>query len=774
MWRRKWFIIFGLIAGTVLGALYFSQQNPVYESSARILVMRESPAMPVLDMQFQMAYQQAALSTQAAIIRSPVIVQRAIEGDVEPVDEDLQKLVESIDEELGKSGDEVDDVEETEVPLRRLDSLASLRDGNPVNTILKSLSAEASRDSNDLMDLSFRSEDPEDCQSILSAVIRSYKAHLKGARDSVTQQTVQLIKRAKGELTNELENRQKEYQKFRSEFGYLIFQDGEGANLHHRRMQESEVARSAITRSRIQLESQLATLHQAFEEGAVDEALLLLAADTDFEREAGFRMQAESLEAKLLPLQVEELRLTQQYGADHPDVLAVRQRIQLTREILKANQDLQGVPEEDPLTREELIRMHLGKLQRQLVMLDLEEKQLDANFITEQDAARDLEKIEVQESTLREAIGRTQRLYDVVIKRLEEVSLADDLGGYDASVISAPTLGYQVEPNLARIMFVSLMLGFMGGFGLAYLSEMSDKTFRSADDIQRCLEAPLVGHIPEFDHKKALKQSKGSALDPTLVAHHRPRSALAESYRGVRTALYFSTRGMGHQVVQVTSPTPGDGKTTLTANLAVAMAQSNRQVLLIDTDFRRSRIHQLFGIERNLGLSSVIRGETQVDDVVQSVGIDNLHVMTAGPVTGNPSELLTSPEFGELIEIVRQKYEFVVIDSPPMLAVTDPSAVAARVDGVLLTLRITKHSRGTTMRSVDLLKSLNVNILGVVVNGVTGSGAGYGANRYYGYGYAYGSGYNYGTYGANGANKYYADDRSDVAAERGSTTRSRR
>ena len=188
----------------------------------------------------------------------------------------------------------------------------------------------------------------------------------------------------------------------------------------------------------------------------------------------------------------------------------------------------------------------------------------------------------------------------------------------------------------------------------------------------------------------------------------------------MRTALYFSTQGERPQGHQVTSPNMGDGKSTLAANLAVSIAQSGKRVILVDADLRRPRMHKLFGVRPAAAWRSVIAGRRRAGRRRSATtGIPGLSVLPCGPLPPNPAELLTSPRFKELLEELRDQYDFVLVDTPPLLAVTDPCVVAPRVDGVVLTIRISKNGRPAPSAPARSSATLGVNVLGVVVNGVT-------------------------------------------------------
>lgn len=199
-------------------------------------------------------------------------------------------------------------------------------------------------------------------------------------------------------------------------------------------------------------------------------------------------------------------------------------------------------------------------------------------------------------------------------------------------------------------------------------------------------------------------------------------------FRALRSELCFGTdSGERRKVLQITSPSPGDGKSVIAANLAVSLAQSCRNVLLVDCDLRRPAQHDLFQLNGQEGLSTLLEGESELPDAVQSTAVEGLWVLPCGPRPSNPAELLTSPRFSEFLELARSKYDYVLLDSAPLLSVSDPASIAPRADGVLLVLRLTKDARTLAVDAQQKLDAVNARTLGVVVNCVDRKGL-----RFYG------------------------------------------
>jgi capsular exopolysaccharide synthesis family protein len=282
------------------------------------------------------------------------------------------------------------------------------------------------------------------------------------------------------------------------------------------------------------------------------------------------------------------------------------------------------------------------------------------------------------------------------------------------------------------------------------------------------LSLPLLADVPPIRGGKKVVAGSPSAngkrhgeIDERVVCHYRPKSREAEAIRGLRTALCFSTCRGGQKVIQVASPNMGDGKTTISSNLAVSLAQSGKKVLLVDADMRRPMLATIFGIESSaVGLSCVIVGGVKWTDAIRDVGIANLSILPAGATPPNPAELLLSPGFEQFLAAVREQYDYVLIDSPPVLAVSDATVIAARTDGVVLTIRVTTNAAPSALQAKRMLDSVDAKTLGIIVNGFQ-------KDRNYGYG-CYGRGergYGYGYRNAsykNGNSHYYPEDNDSV------------
>jgi capsular exopolysaccharide synthesis family protein len=289
-------------------------------------------------------------------------------------------------------------------------------------------------------------------------------------------------------------------------------------------------------------------------------------------------------------------------------------------------------------------------------------------------------------------------------------------------------------------MLLGLIVGLALGIGLAFFLEYLDNTIKVPDDIKERLKIPYLGPVPvlamaEADNPGG-KPGKGGTRNRNpmedLITIGSPKSTASESYRGLRTSILFSAADVPPKVILITSAAPSEGKTITSANVAVTMAQAGNRILLIDCDMRRPRMHRVFNVPRDRGLSNILAGTCSIDEAILQTTIPGVDIIPSGPVPPNPSEMLGSQSMFKIIEALRGRYDRIIIDSPPITAVTDAVIISRWVDGVLLVIRAGETHREIIKNGIGLLQSANAHILGAILNGVD-----MGRDSYYYYQYYY-------------------------------------
>ncbi|MEN8149975.1 MAG: polysaccharide biosynthesis tyrosine autokinase, partial [Planctomycetota bacterium] len=283
-----------------------------------------------------------------------------------------------------------------------------------------------------------------------------------------------------------------------------------------------------------------------------------------------------------------------------------------------------------------------------------------------------------------------------------------------------------VHPNTMLIIVLTAFAALVLAFGSVFLVEFFDDTIKTKDDFDRYVKVPDLGFIPRISEKE-YKRRDTAVLE-------KPRSSVAEAFRSLRTGILFSRRDEEIQCFLVSSAGPGEGKTTVATNLAITMAEAGRgKVLVIDADLRKARLHTALGIENGPGLTNCLVGSATLEETVRPTPIENLYALTSGPNPPNPAELLGGHRMAEILETARGEYGKIIIDTPPLVAVTDTSLLAPLVQGIFLVVSMGKTSWRLIERARQSLSAVGEEVTGGIVNDVRSSHRGYG----YGYGYTY-------------------------------------
>lgn len=344
----------------------------------------------------------------------------------------------------------------------------------------------------------------------------------------------------------------------------------------------------------------------------------------------------------------------------------------------------------------------------------------------------DLQGRSIQYTILKRETDTNRQLYDGLLQRLKEVGVAGGADTNNVSVVDkAEVPNHKFKPSLRFNALIAALIGLFGGIGLAFLFEHLDDTVKQPEDLERLLGIATLGVIPLIrgGGKDRDKDSAGLALS----AIEDPRSAFAEAYRSVRTALQFSTADGAPRVLMLTSTSAGEGKSTSALSLGIHFAQAGKRVLLVDADLRNPSLHRTLEIENTQGLTNVLAGEAQAYAVTKPTTVSNLFIMPTGPLPPNPAELLSGAKMLALINLAAEKFDHVIIDGPPVLGLADALVLGNLAEATILVVEAGITRRGFAQNAIKRLRSSHTRLLGGILVKVDARGNAYGYHQNYYY-----------------------------------------
>ncbi|MDX8403354.1 MAG: polysaccharide biosynthesis tyrosine autokinase [Mariprofundaceae bacterium] len=464
----------------------------------------------------------------------------------------------------------------------------------------------------------------------------------------------------------------------------------------------------------------------------------------------------DELNKRLVEMALKRTELATNFTDEHPHIIELRQQAS------------------------DILTSMVSELDKQVSLTKRRMQDLQASMDAAERKYQGLPEQALELQRLNRTVRINEELFDLLEKKYQEVLIREAEKVQEVTLVRPAMLSYtRINPvRTAQTAMAGFILGLVLGLIIALILESMDTSVGTIEEVESFLEVPVIGFVPHLAHDEAMELFSGEEMLVTsghelerqirLISHFSPPSTISESYRSLRTNLLFSQTG-DHRVILISSATVKEGKSTIAANLAVVVAQQGARVLLIDADMRKPMQHHTFGLKRDPGLSEcllgqfdwqdatkrfsdVMLGDMGIDQALFTPGLDQLDILTCGRVSANPPDLLAAPAMEKILEEVRQEYDMVLIDMPPMLHTTDATILASKVDGVLLVYHIGSVVRGALKRVKSNIESVGGTVLGVVLNGVRGEISAdystYKMNRYYAYSYGEGEILRKGAFGA--------------------------
>ena len=719
--RQRWVILGAMSLGLALGSLYWSKARVWFESSAKILVSQRDPNLASSanpGAQSDNMVEQDVLANHMEVVRSRRIVEGALKRH------SISELPSITSQLEGTEKDSADYI---------IDHLKLSRGGKGTAKDARSLS------------ISFEHTDADDARLVLEAIVVEYQLFLGEQLSRAMSEANTLVKDARDNLESELEKVQQEYITARQN-APVLFQGEDSSNVYleqYRRLHEElltldiqesssasrlEKAKAVLAKKAEGREITIADL------GIIDtDSLSRLgifagmqsnaAKGTVFLSDQSDRQEQARLVAALVEKQVELRRLEAELGARHPDVINLKDEIEFKKEKIEERESALAPGMADvELTPEGLLSAYIAFLENDVTAIAERRNELALLKDDAEKQARVLVEYELKEGIIKSRVDRTQTLFDGLVEQLRGLDLASGMHGYIHELLESPRKGEKVWPSLAMCGIGGIMLGLVGGLFASVMIDQLDTRFRTSSEIDSAIGLPILTRVGGFKTDGAFP----------IVADNSPEG---ESFRILRTLLLTDIRSGQLRVISATSPLPGDGKTTILANIAASFAKLNMSVVLIEADMRRPTFHKRFNVPDERGLSDVLKGKCSLDDVLIPSGVQNLTLMTSGSGAADPSELLQHEVFDELLVSLKERFQLVIVDVGPVLAVSDPVIVAQKSDGMLLVVRSSNDTRQQVIDAVETLRSANAKMLGCIVN-TYGSGHEFERRGYYGYYYS--------------------------------------
>lgn len=601
-----------------------------------------------------------------------------------------EKLTLLIDDLRGETGDRVRiDI----VPFR-----------TAVNVMRENITAEENPKQTNIIKLSYKDTDPELARDVVNNLVQSYLEQTISFKAEEADRTVQFLEQQLEKVKQDLELAERNLEAFKRATGVIQLDTEVEALIQ--KLSDTEKERAGITIQKKQAEFSLDSLKDA---ASRDEAYSPVV----------FRQDPliAGMAGKMADLEIQKQALLNEYTITHPLVKTVQEQINELQKKIRTTYDTSLrnlVKQEEDFTRQ--LGIYEGRM-----------KKLPS---TERELARLTRFFKVNAD-----------IYTFLLQKREETNIAKASTISNIDIVD-PAVAPEdpIKPKIPLYLILGFLSAGMFGMFAAFIKDYLDNTIKDADIVKRELDIPilaLIPHIPESE------EGGDNEKHASLITHYEPKSSISEAFRSLRTSIHFSGISKKRQVMMVTSSLPYEGKSTIIGNLSIILSQTGAKVLLLDCDLRRPSMHKLYGHTKAPGLTELLAGDTNIEAIIHNTQIPGLDFISAGTTPPNPAELLGSDKMKNMLQAFREQYDVVLLDAPPVLAVTDALLLSSMTDMVFMVVELGRVPIKAAAHAREMLQSVGAPLAGVVLNDKSKEGLqkyGYYGEKYYRYGYYYGYG----------------------------------
>ena len=695
LYKRRWVALPVFLIAFVAIAVNSLRETPIYQARAQLLIEKDGPNVARLDQMFQSQegwYTDEFYQTQHRILQSRSLAKRTLQAmklwgatsRPSAVEEESFSLTDAVQRGISALVGLVKKPADAETPApetaRHVDE--TVTESDRIDGFLGGLSIVPVRNTR-MVEIRYSSADPAFAAAAANAVAKTYIDQTLELKFTASKEAADWLADRLTEQRQAVEVSEAALQAFRERHGAISVADNSSSNIVLQRLVEVGTAHTKAKTERIQKEALYNQLKAIEATGGLDTFPAVLS--NEF---------IQKIKAELADLQRQEAQLAERYGPRNPEMIKLRTAIETT----------------DAKLRGEVAKV-VESVRNEYLTAQAQERSLESTLETHKTDALSLNRTGIEYGVLQREAESNRQIYESLMQRTKETGLSSELRTTNVRIVDpAERPRSPISPNIRRDLMIGLLGSLVLAVGLAFFFEYLDNRIKTPQELKANLGIPFLGMVPE------LPDQKKGGHDPLL--NNGVPANFAEAFKTVRTNVLFSSADEGMRSLVVTSAGPGEGKSLVASNLAIALAQADQRVLLIDADMRRPRVHEIFQTSQEPGLSNVLTNNATTSEAIRTTTVHGLSLLHSGHVPPNPAELLGSRRYIDFMASLSKDFDWVVIDTPPVMVVTDASIVANQASGVVFVVGADHTNRHAARAAVEQLESANARIVGSVLNKV--------------------------------------------------------